>query len=101
MRLKLALQITGQASFGINGPSSTPVRQNDRFYAVAINEYGRPQIFDYAADDDGREGLMNLMRADEVAAVIFGQKLDFKLMSVAQITVNGQEFESILPIGRT
>lgn len=100
MRLKLALQLDSSPTFGFAGKVSNATRANDRFYAVAINEYGRPQIFDYDADADGREGLMNLLRADEVAAVIFGQKLEFKLASIAQVTVNGMTHESVQPIGR-
>lgn len=101
MRLKLALQVAERVTFGATTPIINAVRQNDRFYALAINEYGKPQVFDYEESDDGREGLMNLLRADEVVTVIFGQKLDFKLASVAHITVNGQAYESVLPIGRT
>lgn len=87
------------ATFGL--PSKpVEVRPADRFYAVAVDEHRRPRIFEYDADDDGREGLLNLIRAEEVVAVFYGQRPQCSVNSVTQIALNGTTFESVLPVSK-
>jgi len=72
------------------------VPKRTKLYAFAIADRAGPKVFEYTNDEEGLEELANLVRAEEVLAIIEGQRVEFELAS----TVSIGSVENRMPINR-
>lgn len=88
-------------SFGNVHAFDLDIRHGDRLYAFAVTDKTRPQVFDYGPDDDGLASLANLIRSEEVVAIVQGRQADFELCSVVEVSVGLKTMRDRMPLGRS
>lgn len=101
-RLKMNWVFRGvppRVSFGFAQPpqmDSPPL--DERYFAFATARGSRPSVFDYGTDEDGVAALSNLIRSEEVLAVIIGRRVNFQQASVVELSVGRGRVEHRLRI---
>ena len=77
---------------------STP--SEERLFAFAVTERSRPHVFEFSNDEEGLQELANLIRSEEVQAVVKGVKTQFELVSLVEVAMGGHVHQDRLPIPR-
>ena len=66
-------------SFGfVQPPKMDPPSPVDRYFAFATARGARPSVFEYETGEEGVAALSNLIRSENVLAVIRGQRVVFQ-----------------------
>lgn len=79
-------------SFGMIGRTAVHEEEpvvTERLFAFAVAERSSPRVFDYSLDNDGIEGLANLIRSEEVLAVVQGHRAQFEMASSVAVNIKG------------
>lgn len=70
----------------------------ERYYAFAVAEGARPRVFNYETDADGLEAVSNLIRSEEVLAVVRGCEAQFAELSVVEMSIGGKRLSHRLNV---
>ncbi len=101
-RLRLTRALGGSpksVSFGGVGPLKLgDQRTYERYFAFAVAEGARPRVFDYDTDADGLEAVSNLIRSEEVLAVVRGRAAQFAELSVVEMSIGGRRLSHRLNV---
>lgn len=71
---------------------------DDCYFAFATARGSAPEVFAYGTDEQGLAELSNLIRSDEVLAVVRGQRVVFRQSSVVELSVGREQVEHRLRV---
>jgi hypothetical protein len=71
----------------------------DKYFAFTSTRGSSPRVFEYDDDPDGVEALSNLIRAEDIIALIHGKRVVFEQASLVELSVGKQRIEHKLKIG--
>ena len=98
LRMDMRFVAANRHSFGTEQPFVLEVPQEERLWAFALADRSSPQVFDYTPDEEGLQSLANLLRSEEVLAVVRGTKAKFEILSVVELSVGEQLLVNRLPL---
>lgn len=87
-------------SFGCAPKFSLAAQTEERLFAFATTERMQPQVFEFANDEEGLQQLANLIRSEEVQAVIKGQRAPFEVVSLVEVAMSGHIHQDRMPLTR-
>jgi hypothetical protein len=70
----------------------------ESLFAYALTNRMTPQVFEFSNDMDGLRSLANLVRSEDVLAVVQGSKIRFEVASVVSFNSSGMQLEDRMPI---
>lgn len=100
-RMNLPFQGTRKGhSFGCAPKFQLASPADSRLFAFAVTDRAQPHLFDYSDDEEGLQALANLIRSEEVLAVVRGQLAPFEVVSLVEVAMGGRIHADRLSIPR-
>jgi hypothetical protein len=98
--LRINIPFEGPASgygFGVAPPFSLPQQlSGERIFAFALADRTTPRVFDFDTSPDGIKSVANLIRTEQVIAVVRGHRANINRASVVSLTLGSEEIEDRL-----
>ena len=81
-------------SYGETNESNKP----SKYYVFALADKKKPKVFVFDDDEESLQALANLMRVEDVLAVIYGVDVEFSHTSEVRFTVDNTVIADRKPI---
>lgn len=97
--LRVHIPFTGfrnSCDFGFVPNYTEPKPHPGRIFAFALADGSKPRVFDFEAGEEGMKAVANLVRTEDVLAVVRGHRMNVQRFSVVSFSVCGDKHEDKL-----